>query len=78
MFIATKYEYIIVGLGKDIGMVGMFKAKNEGGDEHLVFGDRHGVAKAAEKMGNGGQPQQARREGKERIKTKDDVWDELH
>jgi hypothetical protein len=53
------------------------KAKNEGGDERLVIGDRHGVAKTAEvevniKLGDGGcQPQQARREGKERNKDEE-------
>lgn len=47
-------------------------------DERLMIGDRHGVAKAAEievnsKLGDGGQPQQARRERKERNKDEEDV-----
>ena len=54
----------------------MKKAKNEGRDERLVIGDRRGVTKAAEmevnsKLGDGGQPQQARREGKERNKDEE-------
>lgn len=54
----------------------MKKAKNEGGDERLFIGDRRGVAKAAEvdvnsRLGGVDQPQQARREGKERTKDEE-------
>jgi hypothetical protein len=55
----------------------MKKAKNEGGGERLVIGDRRGVAKAAEvevnssKSGDVCQPPQARREGKERNKDEE-------
>ena len=54
----------------------MKKAKNEGRGERLVIGDRRGVTKAAEtevnsKLGDGDQPQQARREGKERNKDEE-------
>ena len=51
------------------------KAKNEGGDERLMISEGRSVAKAVEvevnsKLGDGGHPQQARREGKERNKDK--------
>ena len=54
----------------------MKKAKKEGGDERLVIGDRRGIGKAAEvevnsKLGDAGQPQQAKREGKERNRDKE-------
>ena len=50
--------------------------KNEGGNECLAIGDRLGVAKAVEvevnsNLGDGGHPQQARREGKERNKDEE-------
>ena len=52
------------------------KAKNERGDERFVIGDRRGVAMAAEvemnnKLGDSGQLQQARREGKEQNKDEE-------
>ena len=61
----------------------MKKAKNEGGNERLAIGDRRGVAKAVEvevnsKLGDGGHPQQARREGKERNKKTKNMRDGSH
>ena len=56
------------------------KGKNEGRDERLVIGDKRGVPKAAEvetksRLGDAGQPQQARRDGKKRNKDEErDTW----
>jgi hypothetical protein len=44
--------------------------KNKGGDECLVIADKRGVAKAAEKLGDG-------EKERSEIKTKD-VWDGSH